>query len=685
MKRTKLFIIAIVLFICSWAVNPEDRNLGAMIPSDQLYSSFSKVTPRFGVPGGPQVKSVDLSVYLPSPGNQGNQNSCVGWATAYALKTMQEKQERNWDLSSRNRIFSPAFVYNQINGGQDEGSFIHEALQLIVDKGCATFDTMSYRTNDYRSQPNNAAFKEASRYKGLKWYTLTEGNGWSDDTFFLFKSVLADGNGVVIAMKVYDNFSDFSGGIYSRVSGSMTGYHAMCVVGYDDRKNAVKIINSWGTGWGDGGYVWMDYEVFKEITPYAYVMEDNVTNNPSSLPAAPQNVEASKGSSDSFIKITWDAVENVDSYIVFRYGDKLVEIGRTDRTSYKDTKAKAGVEYYYYVKSANRGGESEYSNSAVGYMSKETDTTPGKPQNLTAESRNSQVYLAWEAVEGAAYYYVFRYNNSKNEYENIKKVNGTSYSDGQIGTGQTYWYVVQAINSARKGGEYSDAVSIIPQKEESGTLQLPGNFSVSAGTYRDKIAVTWNAVSGASYYILYRWNEGSQEWEELAYPEQNYYNDTNITAGSVYYYSVCAANNYTYSECTEYQSGYTGSGGTEKDQDTKSDRVPSVPQRVAASQGKYSDRVIIKWRQVKSADGYYVVKNYTPTGQSNYLEEFIWVGPLSKDTQFIDYDVHPGYTYLYYIVAYNDYGYSEYSDYAEGFLKKGSQRKKGNDKGKGSL
>ena len=32
-------------------------------------------------------EKVDLSPHMPPPGDQGNQNSCVGWATAYALKS----------------------------------------------------------------------------------------------------------------------------------------------------------------------------------------------------------------------------------------------------------------------------------------------------------------------------------------------------------------------------------------------------------------------------------------------------------------------------------------------------------------------------------------------------------------------------------------------------------------------
>ena len=92
--------------------------------------------------------SVDLSGNFPAPGSQGLQGSCVGWATAYALKSYQERIEEGWAFSPRTR-FSPAWVYNQIKepgpcpdvnptDPYDCGSHIDKALELIVEKGAAT-------------------------------------------------------------------------------------------------------------------------------------------------------------------------------------------------------------------------------------------------------------------------------------------------------------------------------------------------------------------------------------------------------------------------------------------------------------------------------------------------------------------------------------------------------------------
>ena len=50
------------------------------------------------------------------------------------------------------------------------------------------------------------------------------------------------------------------------------GGHAMCVIGYDDRKfgGAFQIMNSWGPEWGKNGVGWVRYGDFKNYVREAY-------------------------------------------------------------------------------------------------------------------------------------------------------------------------------------------------------------------------------------------------------------------------------------------------------------------------------------------------------------------------------------------------------------------------------
>ncbi len=61
---------------------------------------------------------------------------------------------------------------------------------------------------------------------------------------------------------VWHDFDGYSSGVYHRSTASSNyerGGHFMLVVGYDDAKGAWLCKNSWGTGWGMHGYVWVGY------------------------------------------------------------------------------------------------------------------------------------------------------------------------------------------------------------------------------------------------------------------------------------------------------------------------------------------------------------------------------------------------------------------------------------------
>lgn len=221
--------------------------------------------------------SIDLSSLLPLPGDQGQQSSCVGWAVGYALKSYQEGIEEGWALNFENTKFSPSWIYNQINQGQDNGSLPTDALNLIIAKGAATLSTMPYSQNNYTNQPSQLAINEAKRFKALAFKKI----GGIQEA----KSALVNHQPVIIGITIYSHFQQLRGvnSVYSSI-GTNLGGHAVTAVGYDDNLfgGAFKIINSWGTTWGDNGYFWLPYDEINNVSQ-AYVLID-AKNDDSSIP-----------------------------------------------------------------------------------------------------------------------------------------------------------------------------------------------------------------------------------------------------------------------------------------------------------------------------------------------------------------------------------------------------------------
>lgn len=257
----------------------EDHGLGAeeeeittyaQVPThyfdDSLLGSYNNELP----------SSIDLSANMPTPGNQGQQNSCVGWAVGYALKSYQEKLEMGWELNSPNTIFSPAYIYNQINGGQDKGSIPSEALDLLINKGASTWANMPYSASDYLSKPSSSVHSHAASFKAKEYKKLTNTEQ--------MKAALINKHPIMIGIQANNSFSNLSGSnsVYS-TTGNYNGGHAVTVTGYDDSRygGAFKIINSYGIDWGDNGYFWLPYSNINEVVLMAYVLIDKQNDDSS--------------------------------------------------------------------------------------------------------------------------------------------------------------------------------------------------------------------------------------------------------------------------------------------------------------------------------------------------------------------------------------------------------------------
>jgi hypothetical protein len=222
---------------------------------------------------GALPSSVDLSDDMPPPGDQGNQQSCVAWAVAYALKSQQEKVERGWIIYDTNginfdRVFSPSFIYNQINGGTDSGSNFADAFRILITQGAAPLSAMPYTASPFAPVPS-AAQSVAGNFRADTFRTVDP----SDVSEV--KAQLAAGHPLVIAGRMYQQFHNLGPDqVWTTATGPVIGRHAMTLVGYDDSKGAFKVINSWGTNWGSAGYGWIEYNLFGLVIDEAYLVVD---------------------------------------------------------------------------------------------------------------------------------------------------------------------------------------------------------------------------------------------------------------------------------------------------------------------------------------------------------------------------------------------------------------------------
>src|SRR5450759_572967 len=231
-------------------------------------ASYATAPPAPGTYGGAVLgTSADLASQLPPVGNQWQQGSCVAWATSYYYKSWSEKQEHTgWNLDNSWYEFSPSFMYNQINGGTDDGASFYDALSLLQNTGDVDIAAMPDNQYDYTLQPTAAQREAAKPYRipsgwGYLWNNQYYGPYSTPNNIDSAKAWLSSGKPLVMGLPIYDDFPDYGWNpveLYYDYdeSSSMAGGHAVCICGYDDNaypdgsnadhKGGFKMVNSWG-------------------------------------------------------------------------------------------------------------------------------------------------------------------------------------------------------------------------------------------------------------------------------------------------------------------------------------------------------------------------------------------------------------------------------------------------------
>ncbi|MCB1172910.1 MAG: hypothetical protein KDK39_05070 [Leptospiraceae bacterium] len=602
--------------------------------------------------------SADFSSKMPPVDSQGQQSSCVAWSSTYAAKSYLEQVERGWGYDAPvrggrgSKLFSPAYVYNQINGGKDNGSYISDALDLLVQQGAATWQTMPYTARDYRAQPNTTARREAASYKNRSYRRI------GASQISALRSELANGNPIVFGMAIDDAFYNYKGGVYAKQGGRNYGGHAMTLVGYDDNKvasngerGAFKIINSWGTSWGESGYAWISYRLWNQLNPYAYVVYDQQNSTTtttdttdtsdttdveepqvvdeeedSPTPAPPGNVTASQGTYSDKVVLNWAGVHGAIAYAVGRAPstnpDDFDYLGYSTSTSYTDSRVQPGFAYRYVVITINAQRETsdpEKSKIVEGYAAagqttqSEPDQVTGLDASLSSNGGRPVVEISWSEVDGATQYYVYRGDSNSKGVRRIATSRSDRYIDRSPKANATNYYYVAAVNSVGTGPN-SDSASV----NVAGSTTKPGQpsgLTATQGSFRSKIELNWSSVPGAEYYVIYRYNFDSKRWEGPKKASSTSFTDdhSTVASGKWFAYAVAAANGAGMGPYSRYANGRTNPNAT------RGGTPIDPPKKVDLKVNPQSQIVTLTWSAVKGASQYNIFRA-VKKGQMEFIK-----------------------------------------------------------------
>ena len=246
--------------------NDQALQTGLTFVSDDEYSVLP-LSPKFRafLP-----ERFELPDFFPPPGHQGAQSSCVGWSVAYGARSFYDGASRGVK-PNRSTAFSPAYVYNQIKHSTSDClgfSTIVNALKLLSNQGVARLTEFPYSEGSCFRLPTAQDKARAASYSIRGFSTIRRGDLEG------IKGALTRGQPVIVGMMTPERFQQLRGSAVFSDESSEGGYgHAMVIVGYDERRAAFKLLNSWGESWGDRGYGWVAYATMRQRGREYYVMD----------------------------------------------------------------------------------------------------------------------------------------------------------------------------------------------------------------------------------------------------------------------------------------------------------------------------------------------------------------------------------------------------------------------------
>ncbi len=236
-------------------------------------------------------------------------------------------------------------------------------------------------------------------------------------------------------------------------------------------------------------------------------------------------------------KISWAKVDGAVKYGVYRstaQDGKYALINTVTGTSTINKNAVPGTKYYYKVMAIAENPEANSGFSSAFYN---TCLLAQPAVTLSNESPSGKVKLTWDAVEGAAKYWIWRSETKDGTYEIIMNTTETSFADGTADTSKTYYYCVSAVSPTEK---YNSKLSA-PQ---SGQFKFM-DFTVSIALNTDnEPRLTWNLVKNATGYKVYRSFYKAGPYTEMTQTDAAATAYTNFKAarGLTFYYKVEAVN-----------------------------------------------------------------------------------------------------------------------------------------------
>jgi len=218
--------------------------------------------------------AVDLRTWCSPVEDQGQIGSCTANAGVGMVEYFAKRALGKHIDASRLFLYKATRNLARITG--DNGAYLRSTMGALALFGVPPEEYWPYVEADFDKEPPAFCYAFAQNYQALKYFRLDTPGTTATALLDRIKTNLAAGLPSMFGFTVYTSISRAAktGQIPFPTPGDkIAGGHAVVAVGFDDKlpikpagpggqatTGALLIRNSWGSGWGEGGYGWLPYQ-----------------------------------------------------------------------------------------------------------------------------------------------------------------------------------------------------------------------------------------------------------------------------------------------------------------------------------------------------------------------------------------------------------------------------------------
>ncbi len=194
--------------------------------------------------------SVDLRAGCSAVEDQGRLGSCTANALAGNLEFLDKSADGVYTDASRLFIYYNERVL-QGNTASDAGASLRNGIKTLAKDGACSEALWPYNIEKFADKPLAACYNDGKKHCIVSYHRILN----LDEML----ACLSEGFPFVFGFAVYESFETPAVARTGLVpmpgkSERMLGGHAVLAVGYNQKDKRFLVRNSWGEGWGMGGY-----------------------------------------------------------------------------------------------------------------------------------------------------------------------------------------------------------------------------------------------------------------------------------------------------------------------------------------------------------------------------------------------------------------------------------------------